>query len=120
MGRIVYGAVGQSFDVDDRALAHLRVVLMNKLRRAEPFFLHLSDPTGMRSVWIHPSVPIVLHFFGSRTPSLNRLWVEELMHGASGPNGLTLGPEPAASASRAVEVDGRGHGVEESGDPLGL
>lgn len=97
MGRLVYGAVAQSFDIDDRALAHLRIVLSNKLRRAEPFFLHLptTDGTGARSIWMHPAVPITMHFFGSRTPSINRVWVDSLMEDASGPHGLALGGEPA-------------------------
>lgn len=97
VGRLVYGAMAQSFDIDDRALAHLRIVLSNKMRRAEPFFLHLptSDGSGHRSVWIHPAVPMTLHFFGSRTPTINRHWVDALMDDASGPHGLALGPEPA-------------------------
>jgi hypothetical protein len=110
------------FEIEDRALAHLHVVLTNKLRRAEPFFLHLPATTGtpgsggIRSLWIHPSLPIVLHYYGSRPPALNRVWVEQLMSGASGPNGLTLTAEP----SGAVEVDRRGDGVEEGSDSLGL
>ena len=96
MGRLIYGAQSQSFEVEDRALAHLRIVFSNKLRRAEPFFLHLGggDGTGPRSVWIHPAVPLTLHFFGSRAPAINRTWVDTLMEDASSPNGLALGPEP--------------------------
>ena len=95
MGRLLYGSDGQSLDIDDRALAHLRVVFMNKLRRAEPFLFHHSEPNGSRSLWIHPAVPIVFHFYGSRQPALNRAWVEHLMTAASGPHGLSVLPEPA-------------------------
>ena len=31
---------------------------------------------------------------GSRQPRINRLWIEELMQAANGPNGLTIVPEP--------------------------
>lgn len=80
------------FDIEDRALAHLRVVVMNKLRRAEPFMLSLpsSDGLGSRSIWVHPSVPMVFHFFGGRLPSLDRELVEQMMKDASSPDGLIL------------------------------
>lgn len=96
VGQLLYDAGAQSFDIEDRALAHLRVILMNKLRRGEPFLLHLPDPQNMgtRSVWIHPAISLVLSFYGSRSPSLNREWLDTLMTEANGPNGLTLGAEP--------------------------
>ena len=40
-------------------------------------------------------MPLQFHFFGSRQPRINRLWIEELMLAASGPSGLTIVPEPA-------------------------
>jgi hypothetical protein len=103
VGRLLYGSDGQSLDIDDRALAHLRVVFMNKLRRAEPFLFHHTEPHGHRSLWIHPAVPIVFHFYGSRKPAMNRAWVEHLMNAASGPHGLSVLPEPPAPASTAAE-----------------
>ena len=97
MGKFIYGTgVAQSFDVDDRTLAHLRVVIMNKLRRSESFMFNLTigDASGQRSFWLSPAVPIQFHFFGSRAPRLNRAWVEQLMAAANGPNGLDIVPEP--------------------------
>jgi hypothetical protein len=44
-------------------------------------------------------VPLQFHFFGGRQPRINRRWVEELMRTASGPNGLTVIPEPDESDS---------------------
>lgn len=96
MGRFIYDTASNAVDIDDRTLAHLRIVVMNKLRRAEPFMfdVEVGDGSGRRSFWIHPAVPLQFHFFGSRLPRINRLWVEELMQTASGPNGLTIIPEP--------------------------
>lgn len=96
MGKFFYGAAVNSFDIDDRTLAHLRIVMMNKLRRSESFMFHLalSDGGGSRSFWINPAIPIQFHFFGGRTPRINRVWVEELMDAASGPKGLGITPEP--------------------------
>jgi hypothetical protein len=97
MGRFIYDTVTNSVDIDDRTLAHLRIVVMNKLRRSESFMfdVEVGDGSGRRSFWMHPSVPIQFHFFGSRNPRINRAWVEELMLVASGPNGLAIVPEPS-------------------------
>jgi hypothetical protein len=96
MGRFIYDTVANGVDIDDRTLAHLRIVVMNKLRRSEPFMfdVEIGDGSGRRSFWIHPSVPLQFHFFGSRNPRINRVWVEELMQAASGPSGLSILPEP--------------------------
>jgi hypothetical protein len=96
VGRFIYDTLGNSVDIDDRTLAHLRIVIMNKLRRSESFMfdVEMGDGSGRRSFWMHPSVPLQFHFFGGRNPQINRTWVEELMLSASGPNGLTVTPEP--------------------------
>ena len=66
MGRFIYGTAGNSVDIEDRALAHLRIVIMNKLRRGESFMfdVEVGDDSGRRSFWLSPSVPIQFHFFG--------------------------------------------------------
>ena len=104
MGRFIYDTMANSVDIDDRTLAHLRIVVMNKLRRTEAFMfdVEVGDGSGRRSFWIHPSVPLQFHFFGGRSPRINRLWVEDLMQTASGPNGLSIGPEP--SEEEAIEA----------------
>ena len=87
MGRFIYDTMANSVDIDDRTLAHLRIVVMNKLRRTEAFMfdVEVGDGSGRRSFWMHPSVPIQFHFFGSRNPRINRAWIEDLMQAASGP-----------------------------------
>lgn len=103
MGRFIYDTAANAVDIDDRTLAHLRIVVMNKLRRSEPFMfdIEVGDGSGRRSFWIHPSVALQFHFFGSRQPRINRLWIEEMMHAASGPSGLTIPPEPGEDAVAA-------------------
>ncbi len=98
VGRLVYGSDGQWLDYDDRVLAHLRVVFMNKLRRSEPFLFHHVEPAGIRSMWVHPAVPLVFHFYGSRPPAINRAWIDALMREANGARGLRLLPEPTGPA----------------------
>jgi hypothetical protein len=105
MGRFIYDTAANSVDVDDRTLAHLRIVVMNKFRRSESFMfdVEIGDGSGRRSFWMDLSVPVQFHFFGSRQPRINRAWVEELMRAASGPNGLTIVPEPAEDAAPPAE-----------------
>lgn len=46
--------------IDDRVLAHLKVLVGSKLRRNEPFLLSWQEPAdeghGRSSVWIHTAV----------------------------------------------------------------
>ncbi len=101
MGRFIYDTNANSVDIEDRTLAHLRIVVMNKLRRGEPFMfdVEMGDGSGRRSFWVHPSVPLQFHFYGSRHPAINRAWVEDLMAAASGPSGLVIVPEPPADSA---------------------
>lgn len=96
MGKLMYNSGEFPFDIDDRALAHLRVVFMNKLRRGEPFMFQVPDPNGIgtRSVWISAAVPVTFAFSGSRNPVIDMRWVDELMTEANSPNGLTYSSEP--------------------------
>lgn len=91
MGRLIYRDRA-SFDIDDRILAHLRIVVMNKLRRNEGFMLQLPVNEGVRqaSLWIHASNALVMQFYGGREPSIDRELIDQMMHDASGADGLTL------------------------------
>lgn len=99
MGTLSYG--GEFIvDFDDRTLAHLQIVIGKKLRRGEGFYLSWKDDSrvgnGRTTIWLHPSIPLVYKYFGSRMPALNRNWIAELTVSANSPGGLQLVPEPAA------------------------
>lgn len=98
MGKMIYGAPMWSVDFDDRVLAHLRVVILAKLRRGESFSFgwqfDTSRGSGRGSVWMHPAIPLGFEFFGGREPALNREWIEALMLSANSPQGLAVVPEP--------------------------
>lgn len=97
MGRFIYDTISNSVDIEDRTLAHLRIVVMNKLRRGESFMFTIdldSEGISRRSFWMNPSVALQFAFHGSREPRMNRMWIEALMTSASSPNGLFLVPEP--------------------------
>ncbi|MEJ3405391.1 ATP-dependent DNA ligase [Rathayibacter sp. YIM 133350] len=98
MGTLYYGATATEFTFDDRVLAHLQVVFSAKLRRRENFFFSWTDGvelgSGRRALWISDSVPLYFRFNGSRTPVLNRQWLDDLAVSAASTQGLVLGAEP--------------------------
>ena len=98
MGKLIYGN-DSSIVLDDRLLAHLKVAVVAKLRRDEKFSISWAhdDGSGRSTVWIHPSIPLRFEFDGSRTPVLNRAWVEALVMSANSTGGLQMVPEPAQS-----------------------
>ena len=95
MGVLIYNR-GDPIEIDDRALAHLQVVIIDKLRRGEHFALTLEDDRRVLTSWISPRTAIEFIYRGNRKPSLNHAWLEDLA-GQAGISGvLTLVPEPAA------------------------
>jgi len=95
MGHFVYDSTDRPFEVEDRVLLHLRVVIMTKMRRNEPFMMKLDTPDrGDRWFWIHPSIPVQMRFHGSRQPALNMAWIDQLMKNSSNSNGFVISPEP--------------------------
>lgn len=101
MGTLLYGSPPSEIPMDDRLLAHLKVVIVNKLRRSEPFLLSwevsASDGSGRRSVWMHESIPLQFRFSGSRAPALNHTWIEQMMLASMSNEGLRIMPEPPES-----------------------
>lgn len=99
MGKLIYGAPGIEVEFDDRPLVHLQIVIANKLRLGESFMFSWRNPTalgdGRSAIWLDRSIPLFYRFNGSRTPALNRAWIEELTQTANSGSGLLLVPEPA-------------------------
>ena len=100
MGNFIYGAPSISVEFDDRVLAHLKVVVIAKLRRGESFTFSWENAaasgSGHNSIWLHPAIPLQFEFFGSREPTLNRAWLEDLVQLSNTPAGLRIVPETAA------------------------
>lgn len=98
MGKFIYGTPSIAVDFDDRVLAHLKVVILSKVRRGESFTFSweytAAAGKGHSSIWIHPTIPLQFDFVGSREPRLNRAWVEELVRLSNTPAGLRVTPEP--------------------------
>ncbi|WP_395242773.1 ATP-dependent DNA ligase [Agromyces sp. MMS24-K17] len=94
MGQLIYGHGDAAIPVDDRTLAHLQVVILNKLRRQEKFVLTLADGTRTRVMFVGPSTPLEFIYSGNRTPRLNQLWLEQLAKAAGLGEGLHIVREP--------------------------
>lgn len=99
MGFFMYSNVAE-YEVEDRALAHLKLAIGFKLRRQESFFVSwtksVEKGSGRMSVWVAPSIPIAFRFAGSRPPEINPMWVESLKQLSQTPRGLILITEKEA------------------------
>ncbi|SOC87995.1 hypothetical protein SAMN05660766_1687 [Curtobacterium sp. 314Chir4.1] len=98
MGHLIYAGEQLDLTVDDRALTHLQIVIVNLLRREHRFVFSWKDDVlrgdGRSAIWLHPNVSLHFKFSGSRVPSINRSWLEELYAAATSGSGLVLTPEP--------------------------
>lgn len=109
MGKILYGDSGIEVFFDDRAMAHLQMVIAAKLRRGESFFFSWNDDPsvgdGRSSIWLDSSIPLYFRYSGSRPVSINREWLENLTLSAHSAQGLQFTREPngetAAPTSQA-------------------
>jgi hypothetical protein len=106
VGTLFYGDARFPIPVDDRALAHLKVVIVNKLRRGESFTFSWvksrSEGHGRSTVWLSPQLALHFEFEGSKAPTLNRRWLEELSLIASSGTGLVILDEPTEGAEPAA------------------
>lgn len=97
MGWLYYGGSSEPIEIEDRALAHLKVVIATKLRRNESFTLswqHPAEhPAGRSTIWLHPSIPLRFVFNDAERPELSAEWVTAMANSASSTGGITLLPE---------------------------
>jgi hypothetical protein len=88
--------------VDDRMLAHLQIVIIDKLRRDEAFALNLRSDREVVMAWVSRSTPLQFIYEGNRRPSINWTWVELLATEAGFRGSLELLPEPVELAREAM------------------
>ena len=103
VGTIYYGGDASAIDIEDRALAHLKVVIATKLRRRESFFFSWRDTQkvgdGRSSIWLDPGIPLYFKYSGGRVPTINREWLAELTTSSNSSSGLVLTDEPGLDNS---------------------
>lgn len=95
MGTLYYGSHNTPIEINDRALAHLKAVIVAKLRRGEAFTLSFQheDGSGRSTVWLSSAIPLRFTFEEAQRPELNSHWLEELAESANLLGGITLVPE---------------------------
>lgn len=103
MGSLYYGDSAEPINIEDRALAHLKIVISTKLRRNESFTLSWRHPdaeaNGRSTIWLHPSIPLRFVFDSPEAPEISRQWVEDLANSASSSGGVTLVDEHVEAAT---------------------
>ncbi|MGI9824459.1 ATP-dependent DNA ligase [Agromyces sp. Marseille-Q5079] len=103
MGTLQYDGVLVEFD--DRLLAHLQIVIVQKIRRGESFLMSwrnsVETGSGHSAIWIHPAQNLYFRFSGGRPPSINDAWVEDLFESANSSRGLVVTKEPAVTGDGA-------------------
>jgi hypothetical protein len=95
MGTLFYGAARTPVRIDDRILAHLRLVATSKLRRNEPFLVSWHDAAdiggGRSTIWVHPGCDLHYKFDGGTTAAIDQDLIEHL--------------SVAANSARGIEID---------------
>jgi hypothetical protein len=91
---IYYGAAAEPIHIEDKALAHLKVVIATKLRRNESFTLSWKHPAGetpgRSTIWLHPSIPLRFVFDEPEPPELQAEWITAMANSANTSGGITV------------------------------
>jgi hypothetical protein len=99
VGSITYD--GLVIQIDDRTLAHLQIVIVNKLRRGESFLMSWKDSPavgdGRSGIWLDRTIPLHFKFDGGRAPVINQAWLQELITSADSSRGLIVSKETGAA-----------------------
>lgn len=94
MGKLNYAGL-TSLDIDDYPLAHIKVVILAKLRLNQSFSFSWDHETeGRTTIWVNPAVPIMFTFDTNDRRSPNRQWINDLFVSANSTDGMHLMPEP--------------------------
>lgn len=103
MGMIYYDGADNPILIEDRALAHLKVVIATKLRRNESFTLSwkhgAGEPRGRTTIWLHPSIPLRFVFDSTESGELRADWIAAMANSANSTGGITLVPENMVPAA---------------------
>lgn len=94
MGTLRYGGPEIACEFDDRTLAHLAVVIIDKLRHGEAFWFSFAGQDGPTTLWISLAIPLRFDFADPRPTTINRGWITALERAAQSVHGLRVLAEP--------------------------
>lgn len=107
MGTLAYN--GTQAEFNDRLLAHLHVVIINKFTANEAFALSwlraVSLGSGRVSMWMVPTAPVTFRFLGSKAPDISRTWIQQLSTSAASSRGLVVTNEDGTLAREGATGD---------------
>jgi hypothetical protein len=108
MGSLVYGSNRTTVEIDDRVLAHLRVVILAKLRRGESFAFtsdhEVDGDEASSTIWMQPAMEVEFNLDPDTTVSINKEWADRLMQSANSVRGLEILPEKSTAATGEDEL----------------
>jgi hypothetical protein len=106
MGTLVHGYCTTAIQVEERKLAHIKIVVSLKLDRGQSFFLSWSslpaEGSGRISLWISASTPLQFRFTSLQRPEINRQWIEYIMTNSYGPRGAIIVQEDDANIGKPL------------------
>ncbi|MFJ4037400.1 hypothetical protein ACIPVB_04900 [Microbacterium sp. NPDC090007] len=106
MAKLFYGTTAEPIVIDDRMLAHVKVVAATKLRRGESFTLswvHGDDePIGRSTIWLQPSIPLRFVFDSEQPEALDQNLLKRMANDANSSRGLSLDIDPDQPAAAGV------------------
>ena len=95
------------YTIDDRKLAHIKVLVSLKLDRGESFYLSWTrtseEGSGRVSLWISVGTPLQFRFHERSRPDINRAWIAYMMANSFGPRGVIVVDEDVAEAGEPIE-----------------
>lgn len=112
MAKLFYGTTTEPITIDDRLLAHVKVVVATKLRRGESFTLSWvhgpDEPVGRSTIWVQPAIPLRFVFDSAQPESLDQDLLKRMANDANSSRGLNLDiamdVAPAAPATRPARA----------------
>ena len=94
MGTFHYGSATDLIRINDHVLAHLKLVIVTKLRRDESFTLSWvkpeADGPGRCTLWVHPSIPLWFDFDDPRPAQIDASLLEEFSASSFTTRGLVV------------------------------
>jgi hypothetical protein len=98
---------GTTVEFDDRILAHIQLIVLQKLRRQESFYLAWQDADesggGRTGIWVHTAATLTFHFTTNDDPGIDREWLEKLMGSANSVGGLFI-TDPDGAALHPLDL----------------
>ncbi|ANJ27110.1 hypothetical protein [Agromyces aureus] len=100
MGLFIYDT-RLEVDLDDRVLAHLQIVIVDKFRRNEKFAMSLLHAGRSVTIWMTAQSRVQFVYSGNRHPAINPAWLGTMSERAGMSGVLRIVPEPPAPPAPA-------------------